>query len=332
MQNEPNSPGALQKWARAAKAAPAGAPVSKRAKQSQFRCNARTSKYLVERELWRIEPAIDLRRIKANFVETDTDRGPAAGLGAGPIVRNKANAPRLGHTKLRRDRLYKQTQSGVSSREQGCRYGRTKPICSAALWSVYKQTQSAAAQVVSAGQFCGTKPIPPVGRAVPKAKCARQSQTWASWSIWGGADTHGEPIVRNKANSLRGHGRPSPRACSEHSEWARSLDAATRWTSAGADCAKRTQSRSEASAANKANSVRGSKESSACRKTNYGGLVMQRPRRNKANSRRCRRRNKPNSCHGADPEIGVPGRELPFVLDSRARRGYPAVLVWGWVR
>jgi hypothetical protein len=46
-----------------------------------------------------------------------------------------------------------------------------------------KQTQSRTARVVSAGQFYGTKPIPPVGPGVPKAKCAKQSQTWGNWGI-----------------------------------------------------------------------------------------------------------------------------------------------------
>jgi hypothetical protein len=64
VRNEANLPGALQEGARAAKVAHAGAAGPRRVKQSQFRRSGRIGKYLVEKELWRIEHARDLRKTK----------------------------------------------------------------------------------------------------------------------------------------------------------------------------------------------------------------------------------------------------------------------------
>jgi hypothetical protein len=72
---------------------------------------------------------------------------------------------------------------------------------------------------------------------------------------------------------------------------------------------------------NKANSVRGLKEPSACRETSYGGLDMHGTSAKQSqfpggDTRDAAWRtwdegcctNKPNSCHWADREIGLPGR------------------------
>jgi hypothetical protein len=66
---------------------------------------------------------------------------------------------------------------------------------------LYKQTQSGAAQVVSAGQFCQTKPIPPVGRGAEGERCKTKPNLGALGYLGAGrAGPSPEPIVQNKAN------------------------------------------------------------------------------------------------------------------------------------
>jgi hypothetical protein len=66
---------------------------------------------------------------------------------------------------------------------------------------LYKQTQSGAPQVVSAGQFCQTKPIPPVGRGAAGERCKTKPNLGALGYLGAGrAGPWPEPIRQNKAN------------------------------------------------------------------------------------------------------------------------------------
>jgi hypothetical protein len=144
------------------------------AKQSQFRRSGRTDKYLMEKELWRIEHARDLRktnpisrlRISDCGLGTDLrwDAWPPACVG-----RNVRNEPNFGRCGRREPPLF-QYSSVPAFQSSGVGRGqmrKTKPICGDAC--VYKQTQFPATPGGTGGnrakqsQFGGTK-------------CAKQTQ------------------------------------------------------------------------------------------------------------------------------------------------------------
>jgi hypothetical protein len=58
------------------------------------------------------------------------------------------------------------------------------------------RTRTPGSIVPNKPNFSGSRAGPPNLR---RADCAKQSQTWAEWDIWG-MGRHGEPVVRNKAN------------------------------------------------------------------------------------------------------------------------------------
>jgi hypothetical protein len=106
-------------------------------------------------------------------------------------------------TRRRRAQLYKQTQFGVPNREEGCRREQTKPIGPDDAWGrrARSAVQTKPIGPAMPGSVVQTNPIwgGPSGvrrairrnkansgsrPAVPRVKCAKQSQTWAGWGIW----------------------------------------------------------------------------------------------------------------------------------------------------
>jgi hypothetical protein len=111
-------------------------------------------------------------------------RRPLSNLCA-PVVKIRAKQSQF--TGRRRAQLYKQTQFA-----QRC--------CG----PLYKQTQSGVARVVSAGQFCGTKPIPPAAGGTEGEMCETKPNLGTLGYQGGGrAEPWLEPIVQNKPNLQR---------------------------------------------------------------------------------------------------------------------------------
>jgi hypothetical protein len=104
--------------------------------------------------------------------------------GAGVSRTNKANLPGRGLGDAGRGSSCKQSQSGVRSREEACRREQTKPTGrseSRQTNPIWGSPRGVRRPILPNKANSGSRP------GVPRAKCAKQSQTWAGWGIWGRA-------------------------------------------------------------------------------------------------------------------------------------------------